>query len=106
MRKTISITEFQRYCRELKPSTYRFAEVNQEGGKRSKYLNQVGIFKTIEVCLSPNTIILVNGNSYMSFHRVKYIIQNDSDIPGEVFDIVCGNKKSDNEDEIYRIVVC
>lgn len=92
--RSISVSEFSRFCREKKPSCYIYLTDNQNESY-SPTMKMAMRFDDVIINLKPDRICFSNACDKLSFERVKEIqMFDDKKGFGIVFNIVCLDGKS------------
>ncbi len=100
--KPMSITQFCKYCKDHKISTYYFSSENQHFESLFSITER---FSKMHASLKPNRICLIGNCGTMCFHDVQFvaICDNDSGMSRTICDIVCDKNKEDTV--IYRVLI-
>ena len=109
----LTITEFEKICNELNPTTYIFDTSNQSTQDYLRTLRMSFTFDNILVTKNPNRICLTLGDknffgkyeNYFRFERVKYILYRGISAGCRFFTIVCGNNTDDLIDVEYNLSI-
>lgn len=103
--RSMSVSEFVKFCEELNPSCYVFATDNQRLNTEDNTLRIIARYKIMVTFFNPNTICFKDDNSSLCFERVKkVIIEQETKTVGTVFTIVCGDKHSPVNDSYYTLI--
>ena len=89
--RSISVSEFSRFCKEKNPSCYIYHTDNQDEGYSST-MKLALRFDDVIISLKPDRICFANGHDKLSFERVREV-QLFDDRPGFgiIFNIVCSD---------------
>lgn len=103
--QTLSLSEFQKACRNMPDAVFIFDTENQSGYINSS-MKVTSRYKDAVFMLNPNRICFKNESGTICFNMVKNIRYHDDSSPRYgVFDIVCGEYGTDLPDKIYTMVI-
>ena len=107
MEKKLTITGFEKHCKEKGYIAYRYATINQGYYSYESNIKIVATYNQVFTALSPNRIYFKNDSSdgnILGFQRVLYVLllEEESSI-GDVFKIICESKNMDGEVEFVIV---
>ncbi len=101
----LSVPEFDKFCKNIKPSRYIYNTENQRTDNSFNTKKEVSEYKIVLTSLCPNIIFFRNEFSYMCLERVKYVlIDTETCTIGTVLTVVCGDKKTSDNDMFYTFI--
>lgn len=101
MRK-YNLTEFSNLISNERNRKFHFTTINQKCS--SSNLKLFCSFQNVIVSLAPNTVVLSNAFDKIALTRVKYINMEHDEIFGcNIYHVVCGDKHSSLNDEVFTI---
>jgi hypothetical protein len=106
LEKKLTITGFEKHCKEKGYIAYRYATINQGYDSYESNMKIVACYDNVFTSISPNRVYFKNstGCNILGFQRVKHIvlIEEESSI-GDVYNIICESKNG-GEDDSYTVV--
>ena len=104
MKKVLSITEFERKCREEGYTSYLYSSSYQPStGDTDGRIAYSYMFTNVCTSLQPNTVLFTCKNGRLRFSRIKrieYFVSNDG---ASVFKIICGDRSSAADESEYLL---
>lgn len=95
LRMDMTLAEFGRYCKKVKPSYFVYLTDNQVNSGTS-FMRIVWRCKQMVLSLQPNRLCFIGNGNCISFEGVKYIrVFEREHHKGEVFNIFCPGKQKD-----------
>lgn len=93
--KILSVSEFSRFCEEIKPVAYIYSTDNQPGARQHPLRASLRFSKII-ISLKPDRICFINDLDKLCFERVKEVrLRDDKPSIGTVFSIICDEQGRD-----------
>lgn len=102
----LSLREFKDFYSNQSNPHIIFDSVNQNWTTTKDTMCIKAVFDNIKINFTPNTICLYSSNfNTIQFSRVKYIEMDEPSMLGFVFNIICGDKLTINDDKCYTLII-
>lgn len=102
----MTIGDFKRYCDTNAPQHIVFCSDNQIWNRVECPVKFSLAFSQIYTELAPNAIYLKDGDNCLWLNKVKYFLVWQEPSPlGMVVDVVCGDRKSNEQDTRYTLII-
>lgn len=105
MKRTITVGELERRCRNRKPGRIIFHSNDQKWNKVASPIRFDLNFHTMQVAKNPDIIFVKNDIDSVYFQRIRHIIVDDEkSLLGTVLHIICDSENSDGTEVRYTLI--
>ena len=102
----LSLREFKDFYNKQRNPHIIFDSVNQNWASTEDTMKIKAVFDTVKINFNPNTICLYSSIlDTIKFSRVKYVEMGEPSLLGLVFDVVCGDVLTTDNDKNYTIIL-
>ena len=105
MKKTLTVSEFRKYCEKERFACIIYHSENQEWYQCADPCKVKMAFPVMEIYENPNILYLKSGKNVLFLDRIQCVkVDTDSRVLGTIVAVLCGDIWAKHYDRAYTLV--
>lgn len=105
MKKTLTVSEFKKYCEKERFTRIIYHSENQEWYQYADPCKVKMAFPVMEIYENPNILYLKSGKNVLFLDRIQCVkVDTESSVLGTIVAVLCGDFGAKHYDRAYTLI--